>query len=124
MPFAQLLGALWRISRIDSVFGGIPPDSIDLAAPAGMTTMHVSEGKHDVLKKPSAHRVGPVKSVVIGILALVVLVGVFPEPMARCYDKVAQQLCDGPMKIGRPRTLGQRARRVLSTTPLIGKITI
>ncbi len=83
-----------------------------------------AEGKHDVSRKRSANHISLVKSVIMGIVALFVLAGVFSRPIARCYHKVAQQLCHGPMSAARPQTFGQRARRVLSTTPLIGKANV
>lgn len=54
------------------------------------------------------------------ILAVFVLASVFSEPVMRCYQNVTQKICHDSLSFGRPKTFEQRARRVLSKTPLIG----
>jgi hypothetical protein len=94
-----------------------------MAAAAGLETPFKPAGGDDCASKSyTARRLKPSwrRCFMTVILAIFVYASVFSQPVMRCYQNVAHKLSHDSMSFGQPKTFEQRARRVLSKTPLIG----
>ncbi len=68
---------------------------------------------HDESPNPRPRRVSP-KALILGTILFLLTLGLLHKPIGHCYHRVREHVCH-------PRTIEQRARKVLLSAPLIGQ---